>query len=54
MTDKTEDKTMKCEMCGEEKPDAKECVDPFLREINDEYVERILCYDCYEQRVLDV
>jgi hypothetical protein len=45
------DEICACERCG--KP-GKECIDPFLKEVHDEEVERCLCDECYQNRVDDI
>ena len=40
--------TDKCDECGEDKPDTKERLNPFLDEIHNEKVMQKLCDDCFQ------
>ena len=43
-----------CEQCGQEKPDAEECEDPYLKEIWDKVVTMVLCDACHQDRRDDI
>ena len=44
----------KCDLCHQNKPDVSGRIDPYSREINDEYIERNFCDDCFLGRVEDI
>lgn len=40
-----------CDSCKKAKADVKEVVDPYVREVCNKEVERLLCDDCYQKAV---
>ena len=47
-------KMIKCDECGKEKDDVKECFDPYSDEINDEKIKCNLCDECYHDRCMEI
>ncbi len=49
------DKSSKeCDVCGKQKPDVILRIDPFMEEIHDQRVVRMLCKACYDDLAMDV
>lgn len=45
---------MRCEDCGENKPDVEEVLDPYERDVKRREVWVKLCDDCYREKERDI
>ena len=45
---------MKCDRCGEEKPDVKTVIDPYIKGMSGEEYEIDLCDECYTDKLMSI
>ena len=45
---------LECESCHERKPGVKNCIDPYMADVNNEEIYVDLCDDCYSDKVGDI
>ena len=43
-----------CDLCGEKKQDARKRIDPYIKDLQERTVKRVLCKECFQELNLSI